>query len=161
MFGKKKNSETAPSSPEIGLLGVGTRFEGKIRFRGTLRLDGLVRGTIHAEPGGGAILMINRTAAVIGSVVADSVLISGHVEGDVIAQQRVEIYRNGILKGDIYTGEIMIEGGAELQGACHMIRDLHPDQQKALLDRAAGPGGQAVEIRGADEQRELDGRYTA
>jgi len=161
LFGKKRNSGAAPSSPEISLLGVGTRFEGNIRFRGTLRLDGLVRGAIHAEPGGGAILVINRNAAVIGSVVVDSVLISGHVEGDVIAQQRVEIYRNGILKGDIYTGEIMIEGGAEFQGACHMIRDLHPDQQKALLDRAAAPGGREVEIRGADEQGEFDGRYTA
>jgi cytoskeletal protein CcmA (bactofilin family) len=138
LFGKKKGTDTAPASPEIGLLGAGTRFEGRIRFRGTLRLDGSVRGDIRSEQGSGSVLVINRNAAVVGSVVSDSVLISGRLEGDVVAQQSVEIFRDGRLTGDIYTGAIMIESGAEFQGGCHMIRDLPAEQRTELLDRVLG-----------------------
>ena len=105
---------------EIGLLGGDSRFKGLVRFRGTLRVDGLVEGNIQAEPGGGAVLIINQEARVTGDVSADQVLISGTVLGNVRAKERVEIYRSGDLKGDIYTSDIMIEAGAAFAGYCHM-----------------------------------------
>ena len=138
MFGRKKGTEAAPASPEIGLLGAGTKFEGKIRFRGTLRLDGTVRGDIRSEPGSGSVLVINRNAAVLGSVVSDSVLVSGELQGNVIAQQSVEIFRDGRLRGDIYTGSIMIESGAEFQGGCHMIGDMSAEERAALPQAVLG-----------------------
>ena len=161
LFGKKKGPEPIASSPEIGLLGVGTRFEGKIRFRGTLRLDGIVTGEIRSEQGSGSVLVINRNAAVIGSVVSDSVLISGQVQGNVIARQSVEIFRNGTLKGDIYTSEIMIESGAEFQGGCHMIRDLPPDKLRALSQRVLGDKDAPARASGPKAGAETEGHYSA
>jgi len=105
---------------EIGLLGGDTRFKGVVRFRGTLRVDGRVEGNIQAEPGSGSVLIINQEATVTGDVSADQVLISGVVVGEVRASERVEIYRSGDLKGDIYTKDIMIEAGAAFAGYCHM-----------------------------------------
>jgi len=105
---------------EIGLLGADTRFKGLVRFRGTLRVDGLVDGNIQAEPGSGSVLIINQEARVTGDISADQVLISGAVLGEVRATERVEIYRSGDLKGDIYTKDIMIEAGAAFAGYCHM-----------------------------------------
>ncbi|MCH9045838.1 MAG: polymer-forming cytoskeletal protein [SAR324 cluster bacterium] len=120
MFGRNKN-DTSAASKDIGLLGIDTHFEGSIRFTGTLRIDGVVKGDIISEPGSGSILIINQQATVTGNIVSDSVLISGKVEGNLRAPQRVEIFRSGYVKGDIYTGGIMIEGGAEFDGYCHMM----------------------------------------
>jgi cytoskeletal protein CcmA (bactofilin family) len=161
LFGKKKAPEPVAQSPEIGLLGAGTKFVGKIRFRGTLRLDGSVRGDIRSEQGSGSVLVINRNATVTGSIVSDSVLISGEVEGDVIARASVEIFRNGSLKGDIYTGEIMIESGAEFQGGCHMIRDMPLDQQRDLLTRVLGDKDAPARARRLEARADSKGQATA
>jgi cytoskeletal protein CcmA (bactofilin family) len=119
LFGRAK-TEADPALKEIGLLGTDTKFEGAIRFTGTLRIDGVVVGNISSEPGSGSVLIINQQATVQGDIVSDSVLISGKVEGNVRAEERVEIFRSGLLKGDVFTNDIMIEGGAEFQGYCHM-----------------------------------------
>jgi cytoskeletal protein CcmA (bactofilin family) len=161
LFGRKKDPDAVPASPEIGLLGAGTRFEGKIRFRGTLRLDGTVRGDIRSEQGSGSVLVINRNAAVIGSVVSDSVLVSGRLEGDVIAQQSVEIFRDGRLNGDIYTGAIMIESGAEFRGGCHMIRDLPAEQRRSLLQKVLGNQDAPAETSEANKRRKSEGKASA
>ena len=160
MFGKNRHSDPMPGSPEVGLLGVGTRFRGNIRFRGTLRIDGSVDGAVRAEPGSGSVLVINQNANVLGSVVADSVLISGTVAGDVIAHGRVEVYRKGSVTGDIYTGEIMIEGGALFRGTCRMIDDLNPDEQRQLLARAGGLTS-TPPVGGAPPQEAAEKHYTA
>lgn len=108
------------ASPEIGLLGSDTRFEGTIRFEGTLRIDGAVVGNIESQPGSGSVLIINREASVVGDIVSDTVMISGQVEGVVHARERVELFKAGDLKGDIFTADVMIEAGAIFAGYCHM-----------------------------------------
>ncbi len=151
MFGRRKNANGRPTS-EIGLLGQDTCFEGQIRFAGTLRIDGTVVGDIVSEEGSGSMLVVNQQASVQGNITADAVLISGKVEGDVVAAERVEIFRSGHLKGDVYTGDIMIEGGAEFEGFCHMsgpktdtavdespARRKSEDATAATLDTPSGP----------------------
>ncbi len=138
MFNRNRSDKPAVAQ-EIGLLGVDTRFEGSIRFQGTLRIDGTVMGNIVSDPGSGTVLIVNQAAAVHGDVVADSVLISGRVEGNVHARERVEIYRAGVLIGDVFTGDIMVEGGAEFQGYCHMD------------DNGGGPGRRPADGNGSAE----------
>jgi cytoskeletal protein CcmA (bactofilin family) len=136
LFGRHKQEiEALPTNKDIGLLGIDTKFEGTIRFAGTLRIDGTVVGSIRSEAGTGSVLIINQQATVTGDIVSDSVLISGRVEGDVHASERVEIFRSGLLKGDVYTADIMIEGGAEFQGYCHMANG-DADQRGARARKA-------------------------
>lgn len=137
MFTRNKN-EKDDASEEVGLLGIDTRFEGSIRFRGTLRIDGQVLGNIVSKGQGGSMLIVNREAVVTGDIVSDSVLISGRVVGNVSARERVEIYRTGYLKGDVHTADIMIEGGAEFDGYCHMIEEESPLSQDIAGKDIAG-----------------------
>ena len=127
----------APGSDEVGLLGLESNFKGNIRFRGTLRLDGTVEGNISSEEGTGTMLVINQRAQVNGNIIADSVLISGKVTGNVKATERVEIYRTGLLKGDVVTGDLMVQGGAEFQGQCHMKKNTVEAQPAEALPGAA------------------------
>ncbi len=154
MFGKKTRSNHGANAKEFGLLGLDTHFKGNIRFRGTLRLDGEVEGGIASEEGSGSMLIVNQHAVVTGNIVSDSVLISGKVRGNVKAAERVELYRSGSLKGDVHTGDFMIEGGAEFEGNCVMAKNHNSEQRSkgaksAPPEPAAEPGGQAAQKTGA------------
>ncbi len=158
MFGRSHH-EQEPSARDIGLLGIDTKFEGSIRFTGTLRIDGTVVGNIQSEPGSGSVLIINQQATVTGDIVSDSVLISGRVEGNVRARERVEIFRSGQLKGDVFTADIMIEGGAEFQGYCHMANGAGGSERTPPAGRAGKPsngqeaGAPAARAKPADTAR--------
>jgi cytoskeletal protein CcmA (bactofilin family) len=134
--------ETPAPAPgrDIGLLGLDSRFKGSVRFAGTLTIDGMVEGGITSAEGSGATLIVNQNAAVIGDIVADSVLISGKVTGNIKARTRVEIFSAGTLTGNVHTGDIMIEGGARFQGFCHMLRE-QPQAKAASVSDAATPAG--------------------
>lgn len=135
-----------PAAPQdIGLLGLDTRFKGDVQFKGTLTVDGTVNGRIVSPEGSGATLVVNQSAVVEGDIVADSVLISGRVTGNIKAKDRVEIFSAGKLKGEIHTGDIMIEGGAEFQGFCHMLRE--PPGSPAAAEAPAPPNGSGTETK--------------
>jgi cytoskeletal protein CcmA (bactofilin family) len=152
VFGRKHEDTPAETAKDIGLLGIDTRFEGSIRFAGTLRIDGAVVGNITSEPGSGSVLIVNQQATVQGDIVSDSVLISGHVEGTVRARGHVEIFRSGVLKGDVHTSGLMIEGGAEFQGHCHMANgQLAPDPAAARPSRAGPPGPARAATKAAQQ----------
>ena len=152
---KSRKNQNPPGGSDIGLLGHDTRFEGTIRFSGTLRIDGVVVGDIHSEPGSGSMLVVHQSATVTGNIVSDSVLISGRVEGNITALERVDIFRSGTLKGDVRTGDIMIEGGADFEGYCHMNEQARNTGPNLAADSGAngerrsppvppeGPKGQA------------------
>jgi cytoskeletal protein CcmA (bactofilin family) len=109
-------------SRDIGVLGLDSRVHGHIKFHGTLTVDGAVSGDVRSLEGSGATLIVGQSATIDGDIVADSVLIGGSVTGGIKAKQRVEIFGTGSLHGDIETGDIMIQGGAEFQGRCQMVK---------------------------------------
>ena len=137
------------------MLGVDSEFKGNIRFNGTLRIDGLVEGGITSEEGSGSVLIISRKAQVIGNIVSDSVLLSGKITGNVTAVERVEIFRSGTLKGDIHTGDVMIEGGAEFEGTCRMLDKPDPAHQEET--QAPGKSGEAGRKPSKAEAKEEGG----
>lgn len=149
MFKRKTSAQSTPGARDIGLLGHDTRFEGTVRFTGTLRIDGTVMGNIVSQPGTGSVLVINKHASVTGDIVSDSVLISGHVHGEVRAKERVEIFRSGYLKGDVYTSDVMIEAGAAFEGYCHM--DGEGGTGRAVPSRRPQPAGGKAPAEGAGD----------
>ncbi len=155
LFRKTQAGDDAPppAAQDIGLLGLDTQFNGVVRFRGRLTVDGAVTGDIASPEGSGSTLVINQNATVTGDIVADSVLISGRVTGNIKAKERVEIFSAGLLKGDVHTGDIMIEGGAEFQGYCHMLRP-QPGSGETL---PKGSKGQEPEGNGSGKSATGDG----
>lgn len=115
-----------------GLLGAGSRFEGLISFDGTLRIDGAVYGQIICKNEKPSMVIITENASIEADIVADVVVISGMVSGNIKAVEKLEIHAPGRLEGLVYTSEFSIDDGALFQGECIMIRHLSPEDKQYL-----------------------------
>ena len=112
-------SKVPSSSEEISAyLGRETVFEGKMTFEGVFRLDGKFEGEIFES----GTLIVGETAVVKGKVGVQSIIINGHVEGDLHARGRVEIHAAGKLYGNLLTSSLIIHEGGLFEGHCRMER---------------------------------------
>jgi cytoskeletal protein CcmA (bactofilin family) len=94
-------------------LGPALEIKGEITGDEDLRLDCKVEGLVSI---GGFRLTVGPSARVTAEIVAREAVISGEVNGDVRASDRIEIKKNASVVGDISTGKIMIEEGAYFKG---------------------------------------------
>jgi len=127
-----KRKERNIASEICGLLSVGSRFEGRIRFEGTLRIDGIVYGQIICKNQKPSVVIITELAIVEADIIADIVIVSGMVSGNIKAIDRLELHAPGRIEGLVYTSDLSIEEGALFQGECIMIRHLNAEDKRSL-----------------------------
>jgi cytoskeletal protein CcmA (bactofilin family) len=99
-----------------GFLDKGSSFKGELEFDDTMRIDGKFNGTITSKNE----LIVGESANIEGDIHVGRIAISGTVIGKIVADQRVEIHRNGKVYSDIDTPALIIEEGAIFQGNCVM-----------------------------------------
>jgi cytoskeletal protein CcmA (bactofilin family) len=109
-----------------GFLDRGSSFKGEMEFEDTMRIDGKFNGKIVSKNE----LIVGESAHIEGDLHVGRVAISGTVIGKIVAEQRVEIHRNGKVYSDIETPALVIEEGAIFQGNCVMgDRDRERDRK--------------------------------
>ena len=99
-----------------GFLDRGATFKGELEFEDTMRIDGRFNGRIQSKNE----LIVGESAHIEGDIHVGRIAISGTVVGKIVADQRVEIHRNGKVYSDIDTPALIIEEGAIFQGNCAM-----------------------------------------
>ncbi|MBK5259990.1 MAG: polymer-forming cytoskeletal protein [Thermoanaerobaculia bacterium] len=99
-----------------GFLDRGAVFKGEMEFEDTMRIDGRFNGKIVSKNE----LIVGESAHIDGDIHVGRIAISGTVVGKIVADQRVEIHRNGKVYSDIETPALIIEEGAIFQGNCVM-----------------------------------------
>jgi cytoskeletal protein CcmA (bactofilin family) len=99
-----------------GFLDRGSSFKGELEFEDTMRIDGKYNGRISSKNE----LIVGESAHIEGDLHVGRIAISGTVVGKIVADQRVEIHRNGKVYCDIETPALIIEEGALFQGNCVM-----------------------------------------
>ncbi len=99
-----------------GFLDRGSVFKGELEFEDTMRIDGKFNGKITSKNE----LIVGESAQIDGDIHVGRIAISGTVVGKIVAEQRVEIHRNGKVYSDIDTPALIIEEGAIFQGNCVM-----------------------------------------
>jgi cytoskeletal protein CcmA (bactofilin family) len=107
MLEKKKKDEEIKA-----FLGKGAEFTGKLIFKGAVRIDGDFSGEIF----GGETLVVGEGAHIKADIMADSVLISGEVNGWIEVRERIEIYPTGRVLGNMKTPTLIIKEGAVFEG---------------------------------------------
>src|SRR5262245_12883076 len=95
-----------------GFLDHGSSFKGELEFEDTMRIDGRFNGKIVSKNE----LIVGESANIEGDIHVGRIAISGTVVGKIVAEQRVEIHRNGKVYSDIDTTGLIIDEGTMSQG---------------------------------------------
>ncbi len=103
------------------LIGNGTEFEGSLSSKESICVEGIIRGKIVCEGN----VVVGEKGRVDADIFSDSVLLGGEVNGNITAKTKLEITTNGILRGNIKTGSLVIAEGVIFEGKCQMITDDH------------------------------------
>lgn len=101
----------------INIIAQGTQVEGSILTSGDCRIDGVVKGNVTSK----AKIIIGRSGKVEGNITCSNIDIEGTVLAETLtATELVYLKATANLHGNISTGKIAIEPGAEFSGNCKM-----------------------------------------
>ena len=112
MFGRKLQMDTRIDT----LVGPNSKVNGDLAFCGRCHVDGVVRGSVSADPNSHSTLSIAEDGSVEGGVTVPFVVLYGIVRGDVVASQRVELGPTARVIGNVYYNLIEMAIGAEING---------------------------------------------
>ena len=98
------------------LLGAGAEFEGKLTFKGTVRIDAKFTGTIVTND----VLVVGENARINAEITCGTVVVQGEVNGNIKAKDAVEVHRSAKVRGRIETRLLMVEKGSLFQGEVKM-----------------------------------------
>lgn len=126
MFGSKSKS-TIDS-----LIGLATRIEGDLHFKGGLRIDGNVRGNVIADPTLPSMLVISEHAVIEGEVRAAHLVVNGQINGPVYCSELLELQPKARITGDVNYKALEMHGGALVSGKL-----THDQVEEPILKLAA------------------------
>ncbi len=101
---------------EVTIVAEAARFEGSLGGSGDIHICGRFQGKVDSSGN----LFIATSGRVKASLHARTVIVSGSVEGDVAAEERIELKPSAKLTGNITAPRILIEEGAAFEGQVHM-----------------------------------------
>jgi cytoskeletal protein CcmA (bactofilin family) len=100
-------------------LGKETAFNGIMRFKNSLKIDGTFTGEIVSS----GFLYIENGASVTANIRVGSIVIGGTVKGNVEALEKLEMLTTGKVFGNIKTAKLKIADGVVFEGKCEMIKN--------------------------------------
>ena len=117
----KKSSSSVPIKSSVDsvdtLIGVNTVLQGDLEFSGGLRVDGQITGNIKSVDGNAGTLVLSESALIEGNIAVPHVVVNGHVNGNIIANERVELQTKAVIKGDVRYKAVEMALGASVNGA--------------------------------------------
>jgi cytoskeletal protein CcmA (bactofilin family) len=114
-----KNNDHKVHEKIVTTLGKETNFNGILRFKESLKIDGRFEGEIES-PG---FLYIENGATVTADIKVGAVVIGGVVRGNIEASDRLEMLATGKVFGNIRTAKLNIADGVVFEGKCEMIKE--------------------------------------
>ena len=140
MLGRKKKRHNVANT----IVGIDTRVNGDMHFAGGLHVDGLIHGSVSADPDSESALSLASGATIDGGVTVPYVLLEGTVKGDVFANKRVILGETARVIGNVYYNLIEMAIGAEINGKL-----VHqPEGQVPLLQQTARLDEQTINNEG-------------
>jgi cytoskeletal protein CcmA (bactofilin family) len=101
-------------------ISKGTKVSGKLNFREPAMIEGEAEGEITGDE-----ILIAPGAVVTARIAAVRLTIGGHVTGEVVARERVELLPTARLRCSLVTPSLVLNEGAQFDGECKMP---HPRQ---------------------------------
>ena len=105
------------------VIGRGIKFRGDISGSTDLLIDGEVDGMIRLSS---ARVTIRAEGHAHATIVAQDVVVIGHVEGEIRATGRVELRNGAVVLGDVFATRLSVEEGATLRGSVDPSKASEP-----------------------------------
>jgi cytoskeletal protein CcmA (bactofilin family) len=121
-------------------LGVGTSYQGKLNFQGSVRIDGHFDGEVFSE----GTLVVGQEAEVEGTLNVGQLVLSGTVKGTVFARERVVLHRTANMQGGVNTPSMVMEEGARMDGK--VLMSTSPEESGGNLELGEETGAAAAAL---------------
>ncbi|MBA3581713.1 MAG: polymer-forming cytoskeletal protein [Gammaproteobacteria bacterium] len=115
MWGSNDNNKLKTAKVET-IIGPNTELVGDLTFRGGLHVDGTIKGNVIADATSDSILILSKDGKIEGEVRVPNVLLDGLVNGNVHAEERVELANHARIEGNVYYNLLEMEMGATING---------------------------------------------
>ncbi len=122
----KSMQNTTPHEVET-IVGPSVKVEGDFNSQGNVLIQGIVSGNVKTDK----YLQVEVGAKIMASVRADSVKVSGEVQGNIRAKTIIELTSTARVIGDIEAKTLIIASGAILHGKCAMLNTSEVSDTKA------------------------------
>lgn len=136
------------------IIGQGTVLKGQCSVKGTVRVDGVIDGSLNAT----GIAILGKSGKVKGDLYVGNAIVGGQVDGSVIASGKLELQTGAKVEGDLKARKLVVEEGVFFQGYCNM-KEAASERGGAVEKVLEKPGvaGKAekkgkVEEAGSDNQ---------
>ncbi|MEO0356970.1 MAG: polymer-forming cytoskeletal protein [Pseudomonadota bacterium] len=126
------------AKPPASILSADLHITGNLKTTGDIQVEGQVDGDIRAH-----LLTVGEGATVRGEVLADDVVVNGHIIGRVRGL-KVRLTSTAQVEGDIIHKTIAIESGAHFEGSVQRQDDPLTTTAKAAKPAAKPSGGSAA-----------------
>lgn len=126
MFGKDDNKVRVSNAQISTFIGVDTTVEGKLITSSSVRIDGTIIGGVIAE----GTVVLSQSGQIQGNVMAENIIVSGVVDGNMEIRDKVNIEPTGEVYGDITTRKILVDEESVFQGKCNMNRDKEQEKKR-------------------------------
>lgn len=132
-----RRDELQGPASEVGdlLVGQGAVLEGKLTFKGTVRIDARFTGSIVTDD----VLVVGEHARIEAEITCGTIVVDGQVNGSVKATTAVELHERGRLLGSVETASLQVAKGGVLQGDVRMTEDARAP--RAAPAPTPGPAG--------------------
>ena len=133
-MGKKADEYIA--SRVNSVIGRGTEFEGTIRTKETIRVEGLVKGNIISD----GTVIVGNGGVVDGKIEAANILVGGEAHGELYATEKIEANSSGRIYGNLHTKGLIVDEKALFQGTCEMT-----GREEAKAEKTDEPAPEAAQ----------------
>jgi len=131
------NRNNTSDSGALNIVGAGTSIEGNVISSGDIRIDGSLKGTVKTR----GKLVVGPSGNVEGEVYCQNADISGSIRGKVNVTELLSLKGTAKLSGEISTGKLSIEPGADFSGSCSMggvVKEIqHEQSDDELAEKTA------------------------
>lgn len=130
----RETSSGTPPETVISIIGPGMTVVGDCQTEGTVRIEGVVEGSIRA----GKAVVIGKQGKVRGDIFTQDAVVSGHVTGTLVAESRLELQATCQIDGEVRTRRMQLEEGAVLNGTVEMGEKKKPGPATQPKPQALG-----------------------
>lgn len=104
---------------ELVHIGKSIVIKGELSGSEDLTVEGEVEGKIELRD---HVLTIGSHARITAQIAAKAIVVFGHVRGNLVAAEKVDIRENGSVEGDVIAPRVAIADGAHFRGSVDMQR---------------------------------------